>query len=113
MSEIELCEECGLPLIECSARASARMRVEEYLRENGYGGPLAKKRASDLIPERAAPESAPKLAAAVIERARAMPTMRKAFRTTESGLGRYAMKFKFRTMEEMHAADDEWREFFR
>lgn len=34
-----------------------------------------------------------------------------AFRTTESGDGRYAMVFKFRSLELLHQADDEWRRF--
>lgn len=42
-----------------------------------------------------------------------MPTMRAAFRTTESCGGdkpSYTMTFKFRTMDDLHRADDEWRE---
>lgn len=38
-----------------------------------------------------------------------LPLMAGAFRTTLSGLDRYEMIFRFKTMEEMHAADDEWR----
>ena len=38
-----------------------------------------------------------------------LPTMAKAFRTTLSGDGRYEMTFRFQSMEDMHAADDEWR----
>lgn len=39
-----------------------------------------------------------------------MPIMRAAFRTTVSGGGKYEMVFRFANMEDMHAADDEWRE---
>jgi hypothetical protein len=35
--------------------------------------------------------------------------MRTAFRTTSSGASGYAMTFKFRSLEELDAADDEWR----
>ena len=38
-----------------------------------------------------------------------MPIMRTAFRTTVSGDGKYEMVFRFATMDDMHAADDEWR----
>jgi hypothetical protein len=40
-----------------------------------------------------------------------MPTMFKAFRTTEASSGTYEMRFKFRTLEEMQRADREWHEF--
>lgn len=43
-----------------------------------------------------------------------MPTMLRAFRTTISGGGEkpsYEMVFKFASMEEMHAADDEWHSY--
>lgn len=38
-----------------------------------------------------------------------MLTMRSAFRTLESGAGAYAMVFKFGALNDMHAADAEWR----
>jgi len=37
------------------------------------------------------------------------PTMRTAFRTTVSGGGKYEMVFRFPSMDDLHAADDEWR----
>jgi hypothetical protein len=38
----------------------------------------------------------------------ALPTMRAAFRTLESGGGGYRMVFKFRTIEQLQMADQEW-----
>lgn len=38
-----------------------------------------------------------------------LPLMAKAFRTTVTGDGRYEMVFRFQSMDELHAADDEWR----
>lgn len=37
------------------------------------------------------------------------PNLCSAFRTTLAGDGKYEMTFRFRSMEAMHAADDEWR----
>lgn len=42
----------------------------------------------------------------------ALPTMMKAFVTSESdGAGRYSLQFKFQTIADMHRAHDEWRTF--
>ena len=38
-----------------------------------------------------------------------VPSLLSAFRTTVSGDGKYEMVFRFKSMEAMHAADDEWR----
>lgn len=37
-----------------------------------------------------------------------MPAMFRAFRTTEATSGSYEMRFKFRTLKDMQAADREW-----
>lgn len=50
-----------------------------------------------------------------LEEAIDLPTMREAFRTTESAPGSrgkvYTMTFRFPSMEAMHRADDEWHAF--
>lgn len=48
---MERCQECGLPLVECSALSVARSEVREYLRERGYTGLQAKEAADRLIPD--------------------------------------------------------------
>lgn len=45
------CEECGLPMVECSAVSVARSEVETYLRERGYEGREARSAAARLIPD--------------------------------------------------------------
>ncbi len=39
--------------------------------------------------------------------------MRAAFRTTTAGDGIYEMTFRFKSLEELHRADDEWRTLAR
>ncbi len=46
---MERCQECGLPLVECSALSIARSEVREYLRERGYTGLQAKEVSERLI----------------------------------------------------------------
>lgn len=43
------CPECGLPIVECSALAIARNKVNEYLRLHGYSGLDAWAAAARLI----------------------------------------------------------------
>lgn len=50
-NEANICEECGLPMVECSAIASARRRCEEYLREAGYAPLLARQKSEILVPD--------------------------------------------------------------
>ena len=45
------CEECGLPMVECSAVSVARSEVEAYLRERGYEWQEARSAAARLIPD--------------------------------------------------------------
>jgi len=51
VGEAPRCEECGLPMVECSATANARHEVEQYLREHGYGGQEARSAAARLVPD--------------------------------------------------------------
>lgn len=48
--EIERCEECGLPLVECNAVSIARGEAEQYLHRHGYAGLQAREAAWRLIP---------------------------------------------------------------
>lgn len=45
----EICDECGLPLVECSALTIARSACESYLRDHGYAGLKARDRAAELV----------------------------------------------------------------
>lgn len=45
------CDQCGLPLIECSGLSVARSELREFLREHGYTGLQARDTADRLIPE--------------------------------------------------------------
>lgn len=47
----ELCDECGLPLVECNAASQARADVEAHLRGHGYSGFKAKEAAQRLVPD--------------------------------------------------------------
>jgi len=40
-----------------------------------------------------------------------LPAMKRAFRTTHSGDGRFQMVFEFPSMAAMHEADSEWHAF--
>lgn len=44
------CEQCGLPLTECTALAVGRLKVEAFLRLSGYSGRDARAKASELVP---------------------------------------------------------------
>jgi len=46
------CQDCGLPLVECSALTVARLEAAEYLRRRGYTPREARERAAALIPEK-------------------------------------------------------------
>lgn len=46
----EPCEECGLPLVECSALALARLNVVQYLRDHGRPALQSRADADRLIP---------------------------------------------------------------
>jgi hypothetical protein len=43
------CEECGLPMVECSSLAMARRTAFRYLRERGYTGIEAREASDRLI----------------------------------------------------------------
>ena len=45
---VERCEQCGLPIVECSALAIGRMEIEKWLRDEGYSPLRAKERAAAL-----------------------------------------------------------------
>jgi len=47
----EKCDECGLPIVECSALAQGRFEVESFLKSKGYGSLDARDRALELIPD--------------------------------------------------------------
>ena len=49
--------------------------------------------------------------ALALMRANDLSKMKRAFRTTCSGEGRYEMIFRFDSLDELHLADFEWREF--
>ena len=46
----EKCEECGMPVAECTALAVGRNAAEQFLREKGMGGVEARNVATRLIP---------------------------------------------------------------
>lgn len=48
----DLCNHCGLPLVECSAVAIVRREMETYLRDHGYSGVRARERSYELVPDR-------------------------------------------------------------
>lgn len=50
------CEQCGLPMVECSGLAVARSELRQYLRDHGYGGRQALDAAARLIPEPKRPD---------------------------------------------------------
>lgn len=52
MPEIQICNECGLPIVECNAITIGRAAAEQYMRERGYGGLQAREAGQRLIPER-------------------------------------------------------------
>lgn len=46
---VQICEECGLPILECNALAAARRSVEQDLRRDGYRPLEARAAANRLI----------------------------------------------------------------